>query len=150
VREQKTLRFRRRFKDDLSSSSINRQNPQGRPLLISWAAGFHRVSKLGLPIVNDFASFFFTLSSAFWHFRMIKTTSFNDLQLKNKLTESHPGLTGWTGSRVDRVSPGQFPSGFLPSPGPVPGPGRPGPGSTCRAGPGLKKLVITSVFKRIF
>ena len=28
--------------------------------------------------------------------------------------------------RVDRVSPGQFPSGFLPPPGPVPGPGRSG------------------------
>jgi len=66
----------------LNSFAINRQNPQGRPLLISWVAGFHRVSKLGLPIVNDFASFFFTLSSVFWHFRMIKTTSFNDLQLK--------------------------------------------------------------------
>ena len=46
-----------------------------------------------------------------------------------------------TGSRVDRVFPGQFPSGFLPSPGPVPGPGRPGPGSTRRAGPGFKTLV---------
>ena len=56
------------------------------------------------------------------------------------MTGSHPGLTGWTGSRVDRVSPGQFPSGFLPPPGPVPGPGRPGPGSTRRAGPGFKTL----------
>jgi hypothetical protein len=28
--------------------------------------------------------------------------------------------------RVDRVSPGQFPSGFLPPPGPVPGLGRSG------------------------
>jgi hypothetical protein len=97
------------------------------------------VSKLGLPIVNDFASFFFTLSSAFWHFRMIKTTSFNDLQLKKKLTGSHPGF-----DLVDRVSPGQFPSGFLPSPGPVPGLGRPGPGSTRRAGPGFKTMVNSS------
>jgi hypothetical protein len=40
-----------------------------------------------------------------------------------------------------RVSPGQFPSGFLPQPGPVPGSGRPGPGSTHRAGPGFKTLV---------
>jgi len=59
-----------------------------------------------------------------------------------------PGLTRvWPGGpgpglirRVDRVSPGQFPSGFLPPPGPVPGPGRPGPGSTRRAGPGFKTL----------
>jgi hypothetical protein len=70
MRVQKTLRFRRRFKDVLcsftplllNSSVINRP---GRPLLLSWAAGFQRVSKLGLPIVTDFASFFFTLSSAF-------------------------------------------------------------------------------------
>jgi hypothetical protein len=55
-----------------------------------------------------------------------KTTLFNDCQyIKKKLTGSHPGLTGWTRSRVDRVSPGQFPSGFLPPPWPVPGPGRP-------------------------
>ena len=46
-------------------------------------------------------------------------------------------------TRVDRVFPGQFPSGFLPQPGPVPGPGRPGPGSTRRAGPGFKTLTKT-------
>jgi len=44
---------------------------------------------------------------------------------KNKMTGSHPGLARWTGSRVDRVFPGQFPSGFLPQLGPVSGPGRP-------------------------
>jgi len=68
-----------------------------------------------------------------------------------------PGLTRvWPGGpgpglirRVDRVSPGQFPSGFLPPPGPVPGPGRPGPGSTRRAGPGFKTLVLTP-FSTIF
>ena len=42
--------------------------------------------------------------------------------------------------QVDRVSPSQFPSGFLPPPGLVPGPGRPGPGSTRRAGLGFKTL----------
>jgi hypothetical protein len=57
---------------------------------------------------------------------------------KKKSAVSHTGLTG---SRVDRVSPGQFPRGFLPPPGPVPGPGRPGPGSTRRAGPGFKTLI---------
>jgi hypothetical protein len=38
-----------------------------------------------------------------------------------------PRLTGF---RVDRVSPGQLLNGFLLRPGPVLGPGRPGPGST--------------------
>ena len=62
------------------------------------------------------------------------------VKIKKKLTGSHPGLAGRTGSRVDRVSPGQFLSWFLPQPGLVPGPGRPGPGSTRRAGPGFKTL----------
>jgi hypothetical protein len=59
-------------------------------------------------------------------------------------------------AKIDRVSPGfdrvpvdppgrpgstgPLPSGFLPPPGPVPGSGRPGPGSTCRAGPGFKTV----------
>jgi hypothetical protein len=63
------------------------------------------------------------------------------VKIKKKLTRSHPGLAGWTESRVDRVSPGQFPSRFLPQPGLVPGPGRPGLGSTHRAGPGFKTLI---------
>ena len=67
--------------------------------------------------------------------------SFNDSENKKNLTGSHPGLAGCTGSRVDWVSPGQFPSGVLPQPGPVPGPGRPGPGSTRRAGRVLKHCV---------
>jgi hypothetical protein len=49
--------------------------------------------------------------------------------------------TGFT--RVDRVSPGQLPDGFLLRPGPVPGLDRPGPGSTRRAGPGFKTMVIS-------
>jgi len=47
--------------------------------------------------------------------------------------------------------PGQFPSGFLPSPGSVSSPGRPGPGSTRRAGPGFKTLdrrSLCNVFKQ--
>jgi hypothetical protein len=63
------------------------------------------------------------------------------VKIKKKLTGSHPGLAGWTRSRVDRVSPGQFPSGFLPQPGPVPGSGQPGPKSTRWAGPGFKTLL---------
>ena len=55
---------------------------------------------------------------------------------KKKIDRVSPGF-----DRVDQVSPGQFPSGFLPPPGPVPGLGRPGPGSTRRAGPGLKTLL---------
>lgn len=51
---------------------------------------------------------------------------FNDCQIKKKITGSYPGLIWWTGSRVDRVSPDQFLSRFLPLLGPVPGqvPGR--------------------------
>jgi hypothetical protein len=78
------------------------------------------------------------------HFRMIKMTSFNELQLKknwSSLTRVWPGGPGLRSTRQgDRVSLGQFPSGFLPSPWPVPGPGRPGPRSTRRASPGLKTL----------
>jgi len=55
---------------------------------------------------------------------------------RKKIDRVSPGF-----DRVDRVSPSQFPSGFLPPPGPVPGPGRPGPGSTRRAGPGFKTLL---------
>jgi len=47
---------------------------------------------------------------------------------------------GWIGSRVDQVSPGQLPSGFLPPPGLVVGPGRPGHESTRLAGLGFKTL----------
>ena len=72
---------------------------------------------------------------------------------KENKVRSHPGLPGST-RRVDRVSPGQLPSGFLPPPGPVPCPGRPGPGSTRRAGPGRvlklwKILNLSSNFKRL-
>ena len=53
---------------------------------------------------------------------------------------------GWTGSRVDWVSPGQLLSGFLPPPGSVPGPSRPGPRSTCQAGPSFKTLGETKQY----
>jgi hypothetical protein len=84
--------------------------------------------------------------SLFWSFNQ------NDvvwlLYIKKK---RRPGLIrvypDWPGSgstrRVDRVSPGQLPDGFLLRPGPVPCPGRPGPGSTRRAGPGFKTMVLT-------
>ena len=63
---------------------------------------------------------------------------------KNKEVGSQPGLSGSPGFRVDRVSPGQLLGGFLLRPGPVPGPGQPGPGSTRRAGPGFKTMVYTA------
>jgi len=44
-------------------------------------------------------------------------------------------------SGLIRVSPGQLPDGFLLKPGPVPSPGRPGLGSTRRAGPGFKTMI---------
>ena len=66
---------------------------------------------------------------------------------KENKVGSHPGLPGST-RRVDRVSPGQLPSGFLPPPGPIPGPGRPGPGSTRRAGSGFKTMVYMIICNR--
>jgi hypothetical protein len=53
-------------------------------------------------------------------------------------------IKGWVSAgftRVDRVSPGQLPDEFLLGPGPVPGPGRPGPGSTRRTSPGFKTML---------
>jgi hypothetical protein len=41
-------------------------------------------------------------------------------KIKKKIDRVSPGF-----GRVDQVSPGQFPSGFLPQPGPVLDPGRP-------------------------
>ena len=65
------------------------------------------------------------------------------VKIKKKIGRVSPGFDRV--DRVDRVFPGQFPSGFLPPPGPVPGPGRPGPGSTRRAGPGFKTLQKTKI-----
>jgi hypothetical protein len=69
-----------------------------------------------------------------------------------KYKKKRPGLRRvWPGGpgpgstlRVDRVSPGQLPSGFLPPPGPVPCPGRPDPGSSRQAGPGFKTLYVAT------
>jgi hypothetical protein len=63
-------------------------------------------------------------------------------KIRSGLSRVYPGRPG-SGStrRVDRVSPGQLPSEFLPPPGRVPGPGRLGLGSARRAGPGFKTLV---------
>jgi hypothetical protein len=132
-RIKKTESERRRFKPFSQRSMVRRS------LLLCSSAEFQRQR---VTLIRFIASFFFCLqSSVFWHFRWQKTTSFNDSENKKKLTRSHPGLAGWTESRVDRVSPGQFPSRFLPQPGLVPGPGRPGLGSTHRAGPGFKTLI---------
>jgi hypothetical protein len=54
-----------------------------------------------------------------------------------------PGRPGhWLTRRVDRVLPGCCPRRFCSKPGPVQPPGRPGPGSTRRAGPGLKTMIF--------
>jgi len=51
-----------------------------------------------ITLIRFIALFFFCLqSSAFWHFRWQKMTSFNDSENKKKLTGSHLGLAGWTG-----------------------------------------------------
>ena len=108
------------------------------PDVLSFSAsqlGFKEFSELGLQIaiVPNIASFFFC--SSLLTLQKAKTSSFNDCQYKKKIDRVSPGF-----DRVDRVSPGQFPSGFWPPPGLVPCPGRPGPGSTHRAGPGFKTL----------
>jgi hypothetical protein len=61
---------------------------------------------------------------------------------KKRESGSQSGLPGST-RQVDRVLPSQLPNGFLLRPGPVLGPGRPGPGSTRRAGPSFKTMVQT-------
>jgi len=61
---------------------------------------------------------------------------------KKKIGRVSAGFT-----RIDRVSPGQLPGGFLLRPRPVSCPGRLGLGSTRRAGPGFKTMV--DLFKLI-
>ena len=90
---------------------------------------FHRettaINSQATKIVTDIASFFFTLqSSVFWHFKMPKRRCLMTVNIK-KIDRVSPGF-----DRVDQVPgrpgfSGQFPSKFLPLPGPVPGPGRP-------------------------
>jgi hypothetical protein len=75
----------------------------------------------------------------FWPFKRPKRRRFIIDNIK-KNDRFSPGF-----DRVERV-PGQFPSGFLPPPGPVSSPGRPGPGSTRRASPGFKTLIKTKHF----
>jgi len=57
---------------------------------------------------------------------------------------------GWTGSRVDPLGrlgfTGPTSKRVLTSTRPVPGPSRPGPGSTCRAGPSFKTLGETKQY----
>jgi len=57
----------------------------------------------------------------------------------NRLYPSRLGF-GLT-CRVNRVSPGQLPGGFLLRPGSVPGPCQLGSGSTCRASSGFKTMI---------
>jgi len=103
--------------------------------------------KLLLLVISicNFASFILHLHLHRFDFKRPKpTTSFPGCVYTKKtkkpgLSRVCPGRPG-SGStlRVDRVLPGQLLSGFLLRPGPVSGLGRPGPGSTRRAGPGFK------------
>ena len=97
-RIKKAKSERRRFKP-FSRSMVRRR----RPLLLSWVSKRNQVTDLMILLRS---SSVFLQSSAFCHFRKLKTTSFNDSQNKKK-------LTGWPGSRVD--PPGR--PGF---PGPIP------------------------------
>ena len=75
-------------------------------------------------------------------FIAVATRRWRARQLQKKKVKSQPGLPGSTGFRVDRVSPGQIPDYFLLKPGPAPSPGRLDPGSTRRAGPGFKTMLL--------
>jgi len=66
--------------------------------------------------------------------RPAELTGFQVDQVSGRPAES-------TGFQVNRVSSGQLLNGFLLRPGPVPSPGRPGPGSTHRAGPSFKTVI---------
>jgi len=112
---------RRRFKPFSQRSMVRRS------LLLCYSAEFQRQR---VTLIRFIASFFFYLqSSTFWHFRWQKKTSFNDSENKTKLTGSHPGLAGWTESRV-------WPKQVFASTRTGPR-----PGSTHRAGPGFKTLI---------
>jgi hypothetical protein len=110
----------------------------------------------------DFFFFSFSLnwkSSAFWYPQFgfwenvaienesPKQCGFTSMYIKKKkrpgLSRVYPGRPGsGLTRRVNRVSPGQLPSGFLLRPVPVLGPGWSGPGLTRRAGPGFKTMVF--------
>ena len=67
---------------------------------------------------------------------------------KGRVYPSRPGSESTC--RVNRVSPGQLPDGFLLRPGPVPGPGWPGLGSTSQAGPSFKTMAASFFFSWLF
>jgi len=67
---------------------------------------------------------------------------------RGRVYPSRPGSESTC--RVDRVSPGQLPDGFLLRPGPVPGPGWPGLGSTRQAGPSFKTMAASFFFSWLF
>jgi len=109
-RIKKTESERKRFKPFSQRSMIR------RPLLLCSSAEF-QFSKTKSNIIRLIALFFFCLQfSAFWDFRWQKTMSFNDSENKKKLTGSHPGLAGCTGSRVDPPGRPGFP-GSIPERG---------------------------------
>ena len=89
--------------------------------VLTWSPGLDRVA-------GSAGSIFFFLNQN--DVVLVKKT-----KIKIKVNGFEVGSwSGLAGSRIDRVWPGQFPTGFWPPPGPVPCPGRPGPGRP--AGPG--------------
>jgi hypothetical protein len=80
-------------------------------------------------------------SLSFWSFKRPKRRRFMAMYIYKKRTGSQPSFPGSPGFRVDPPGrPGQLLGGFLLRPEPVPGPSRPGPVSTRRAGPGFKTM----------
>jgi hypothetical protein len=83
-RIKKTESERRRFKPFSQRSMVRRS------LLLCSSAEFQRQR---VTLIRFIASFFFYLqSSAFWHFRWQKTTSFNDSENKIKINRVSPGF----------------------------------------------------------
>jgi hypothetical protein len=97
-RIKKTGSERRRFKPFSQRSMVRRS------LLLCSSAEFQRQR---VTLIRFIASFFFCLqSSAFWHFRWQKTTSFNDSENKKNwpgLTRVWPGRPGFPGPIPERV-----------------------------------------------
>jgi len=102
-RIKKTQSERRRIKPFSQRSMVRRS------LLLCSSTEFQRQR---VTLIRFIASFFFCLqSSAFWHFRWQKTTSFNDSENKKKIDRVSPGF-----GRVDRVSRANSRAGFCLNP----------------------------------
>jgi hypothetical protein len=113
----------------------------GWPSWVDESVIVKRVTPLGLhaltPATSPGNKKFIAVATRRWRVR----------QLQKKI---RPGLSRVYPSRPGSVDPpgrpcfaGSNPWLFLLKPGPAPGPGQPGPGSTRRAGPGFKTMLMT-------